>query len=269
MQSPWTIPRRQTAGPRPTEVWRFAAARATGATHLKRNEVCQDRYSVWSAADVFVAAVADGAGSASRAEAGAKVAVDTAMEHIRTSVLSGNVAWGEIIRAAADAGRSAIVAVANDECRSVRDFACTLLLVISSSSGGAALQIGDGVIALKDNQSGGWSWVFWPQKGEYANMTRFLVDPDAMQVLESVDLPRGVFEVVLMTDGLEALALDYSDRTAHEPFFEGVLAPLRTTAGNGEILGLSAGLGAFLASQRVMNRTDDDLTLVLAARPMG
>src|SRR5947207_12025637 len=46
-----------------------------------------------------------------------------------------------------------------------------------------ALPICDGVIVV--SQDGGeWGWVFWPQRGEYANTTRFLTDEDAVARLE-------------------------------------------------------------------------------------
>jgi len=246
-------------------MWRYAAARTTGSSHLKRGEVCQDRFEVWSAEGVLLVAVSDGAGSAQRAEIGAEVAVQQALASMRARLPEASD-WPELIASAFDAARSAVLGRADAEGLPARDFACTLLLVALSPEGGAAGQIGDGVIALRDDAEEGWSWVFWPQKGEYANMTRFLTDPEGASPPDLAGIRPSVFEIALMTDGLEALALNYSERSAHDPFFEGVLAPLRSTEAIGEVEGLSIGLADFLAAPRVSERADDDLTLVIATR---
>ncbi len=249
-------------------MWRYAAARTTGSSHLKRDEICQDRFEVWSADDVFLAAVSDGAGSATRAEVGADLAVRRGLESLRAGYRE-TTDWPSLVASAFEDARAAVLAQADAESRPARDFACTLLLVALTSQGGAAGQIGDGVIALRDDAEEGWSWVFWPQKGEYANMTRFLTDPDGASPPDLAGIRPSVFEIALMTDGLEALALNYSERSAHDPFFEGVLAPLRSTDAVGEAEGLSAGLAGFLSSPRVSDRADDDLTLVIATRTVS
>src|SRR5207237_8015857 len=57
-------------------MWRFAAARATGTSHLQTGTPCQDRLACAVLANgALVAAVSDGAGSAPRAEVGAEIAV--------------------------------------------------------------------------------------------------------------------------------------------------------------------------------------------------
>jgi hypothetical protein len=64
---------------------------------------------------------------------------------------------------------------------------------------------------------------------------------------------------------LQTIALNYQRQRAHEPFFKGLFAPLRT-AEEGCSRELSLSLVAFLSSQRVNEKTDDDKTLVLASR---
>lgn len=246
-------------------MWRYAAARTTGSSHLKREEVCQDRFEVWSSNGVFLAAVSDGAGSAKRAEVGAEVAVRQALASMRADYQE-TTDWPALVSSAFDQARAAVMAQAESEMLPARDFACTLLVVALTREGGAAGQIGDGVIALRDDAEEGWSWVFWPQKGEYANTTRFLTDPERVSPPDLTGIRESVFEIALMTDGLEGLALNYLERSAHDPFFEGVLAPLRSADAVGEVEGLSEGLAGFLASPRVSERADDDLTLVIATR---
>jgi hypothetical protein len=64
---------------------------------------------------------------------------------------------------------------------------------------------------------------------------------------------------------LQRLALHYEGRTAHAPFFRPMFAPVRA-ADPGRAETLSTQLAAFLGSQPVNARTDDDKTLVLATR---
>jgi hypothetical protein len=69
--------------------------------------------------------------------------------------------------------------------------------------------------------------------------------------------------VAVMTDGLLRLVLDMNRNQPHRPFFQPLLAFAAQVSDPGEA---NAQLTAFLGSERVNARTDDDKTLVLAAR---
>lgn len=152
------------------------------------------------------------------------------------------------MREAAGKAREAVLAEAIEHASEPRDFASTLLVAIAGPIGGGALQIGDGVIVISDGGNG-WSWVFWPQHGEYVNTTRFLTDEDSMQVLEAEPFSGTVTDIALMTDG---------------PFFAGMFRPLSRADKADEIGHLSSSLESFLSSERVRSRTDDDVSLILA-----
>ena len=112
--------------------------------------------------------------------------------------------------------------------------------------------------------------VFWPERGEYANTTRFLTDEDALATLQVGEFAAPPMDVALMSDGLEPLALHYASKTVHAPFFDPLFRSLQTTEGDGEIAALSAALESFLSSPRIAERSDDDLSLVIATRrPQG
>lgn len=244
-------------------MWRFAGAGVTGTSHLKVGTPCQDR---WRTAvhqnSTFVAVIADGAGSATMAERGAELATEAALSSVLQQIEAGRTDFAEMLFSAAMEARDAILEVANEQALAPREFASTLLAVVIGPEGGAALQIGDGVIVVGNGD--GWSWVFWPQRGEYANTTRFLTDDDAASIIEVEIFSSPVRDVALMTDGVEQLALHYETRTAHERFFTPLFAPLLNERGDGEIPGLSAALEAFLKSPRTTEQADDDLTLVMA-----
>jgi hypothetical protein len=213
----------------------------------------------------LIAVVADGAGTAGLAESGAEIAVSTMATVAQLGVRAGRNDYQDILREGAALARERLLEAAADKKAQPRDLACTLLAVIVAPIGGAALQIGDGVIVIGE-QPLAWRWVFWPQKGEYANTTFFLSDEKSLANAEVAALPDDVQDVALMSDGLEPLAVHFASRKAHEPFFRTVLAPLHGAAETGEAPVLSKGLSAFLGSPAVRLRTDDDATLVMATR---
>ncbi len=245
-------------------MWRYAVARATGLSHLKSGAPCQDRCAQAINADGLIVAVSDGAGSAALSEVGAEIAVTKSVEFLKPHFDDPGANWLTLVGDAARIAKVAIHAEAIQACRSPRDYACTLLIVVLGPNGGAALQIGDGVIAYRDAEA--WGHVFWPQKGEYANTTRFLIEENAEDHFETVALKERFLELAVMTDGLESLALHFASHTVHEPFLESVISPLRKSESVGEVIAISAALEKFLKSERITSRTDDDLTLFLAAR---
>jgi hypothetical protein len=246
-------------------MWRFAVGLTTGVSHLKRGEPCQDRAIAASVQQTLIVAVADGAGSAPCGGEGAEAAVSAALAHLSAQA-GTDVKWTEEVHRAALAARAAVCALAESEGQPFRHYASTLLLAVSDTHSGAALQTGDGVIAVRRNDDDAWTWIFWPQKGEYTNTTRFLTEPDIDSVWEVAPLGPDVVDLAVMTDGLETLALKLAERAAHDGFFEGILAPLRKSSAQNEDAGLSKSLTEFLASPRVASLTDDDLSLVIASR---
>lgn len=248
-------------------MWRFVVGQATGSAHEKLKAPCQDRFFCATDAGeaTLIAAVADGAGSASHAHVGAEIAISTVGNIVQFGVRAGRRDYTEVLREAAALARRKILEEAAARSISPRNFACTLLTTIVAPVGGAALQIGDGVIVARE-ASADWRWIFWPQKGEYANATCFLTDEGALTQAQVAPLPNEVQDIALTSDGLESLALQYARRVAHEPFFRTAFAPVHTAQGDGEIASLSTSLSEFLRSPTVRSRTDDDTTLILATR---
>ncbi len=244
-------------------------ARDAGSSHVALDLPCQDRFAcAVPRRDWFVAAVVDGAGSASLADRGAEEAVTAVVRSVELASTRTDFEPRSALAAATAEARASVLRLAEEEGVEGRDVACTLLSVVLSPAGGAALQIGDGLIAVTD-ESEEWSWVFWPQRGEYANTTRFLTDEDAEDRWMLDELPATVTDVALVSDGLEPLALHYASLSAHGPFFDAFLGPLvrsRAEGQDGEDSRLSTELARFLISERVTERTHDDVCLVLATR---
>ncbi len=90
-----------------------------------------------------------------------------------------------------------------------------------------------------------------------------MTDPKFAENLECVWCAETPEEVSLFTDGLQTLALDFNRRQAHGPFFEPMFRALADADAPESLLGP---LVEFLRSPAVVERTDDDKTLILATR---
>jgi len=237
-------------------------------SHLRMGSPCQDRLACAVLANGgLVAVVSDGAGSAP--EGGGRRISSPCRP---SSTGSGSLSRGRPVRScslpsrdAALHARDAVLARAVAEGEEAASYAATLLALVDTPDGGAALQIGDGVIVVGE-EGEEWRWMFWPERGEYANTTRFLTDDDAADRVRVARLPGRPTDVAIMTDGLQSLALHYASESVHEPFFQGMFQPLHGSSGSGEVPALSASLEGFLSSERVRTRTDDDVSLILATR---
>lgn len=245
-------------------MWRHIAASSIGTYHLKANLPCQDRYSCFSLSKgEFIAAIADGAGSALKAEQGAEIAVRTVIAHIGHCLEDNRNDFSVILNEAASLARNAIDETALREGLDRSNYATTLLALIIGAEGGCALQLGDGTIVVSEGGDE-WSWVFWPKRGEYANTTFFLTDEDSQKAIEIVDLNSRITDIALMTDGIQNLALQFESQTVYEPFFRKIFLPLHQSMDPTEIKSIELALERFLSSERIRSRTDDDISLILA-----
>jgi hypothetical protein len=137
--------------------------------------------------------------------------------------------------------------------------ATTLLVAAVTPSLIATAQIGDGAIVVR--RCGVLEVPAAVERGEYLNETCFLTSSGWLAEARTAVVPAaGVDAVAGMTDGLQLLAFDLAAGTPHAPFFE----PLFAFAADAGAVG---DLEAFLGSDRVGSRTDDDVTIALAARP--
>ncbi len=148
---------------------------------------------------------------------------------------------------------------AAQENYSLEDLACTLLIVIATSDGIAAMQIGDGFITVRYPEKEP-ELLFPPDKGEYINETTFVTSANALKDMRVVVQPGHPEFICASTDGLERLAIRMSDWTPFAPFFQPLEEYLRETDNLEES---DEYLIDFLNSERLNARTDDDKTLLL------
>jgi len=250
-----------------SQAWRIFSASVAGTRHNMQGLECQDAHAVGTLGDgTLIAAVADGAGSAVCAAAGAACAVLTSIEYLKSRMASGPPSEPEGYRLLLlDTVEDARMAL-NRQCqregagRRLDDFATTLLIVIVTELWTSAIQIGDGAIVSRD-PSGCFRVFSQPASSEYFNETTFLSSSDYKQLSVFNLVPsKEIDAIAMLTDGMQLLAFTSSDNSAYAPFFSPLLEfTCHRDSTNAE-------LEAFLRSDRVCERTDDDKTLILAVR---
>ena len=248
--------------------WTWVTASSRGTSHIRSGTRCQDvsRCLVLGPTkSVLAAVVSDGAGSAQYGGPGAAIVcrslVDAARIHFADSdaLPEDALIWDWV-----DQARDRIAFIAAGRGTNSRQFAATLVAVFATNSETLIIHIGDGSTVLQVD--GEWKSPSWPANGEFASTTYFVTDEPTPK-LRTTRLAERASAVAVFSDGLERLALDFVAVGPHRPFFDGIFAPIVRTQGVGRNKHLSNSLRAYLGSAIVNDRTDDDKSLILAARP--
>jgi Protein phosphatase 2C len=254
-------------------VWRIATASVIGTSHTKTGQPCQDSARVrlvnTPSGPILVSAVSDGAGSAAHSEIGSRAAVTTATDLIENFLQAGGTIDSiqkETVLSWLAQIQSVIASFAVEGSASAREFACTLLVAIIGPEHAAFFQVGDGAMVVLEAGDEGWSYIFWPQHGEYINSTNFVTSADAAEVMEFASVSRRIESFSSFSDGIESLVLHYATKTVHDSFFNAMIVPVQQGQAEGIDESLSESLTKYLSSDRVCERTDDDKSLVLATR---
>lgn len=244
-------------------MWQVVPASVIGTAHQRLGTPCQDSCGFLRlnalGSELLILAVSDGAGSAENSHIGSAEAVQHLMSTVRTTA-----GWlkevNELqVRHWMEAVRAHLENLAQAKAISVGSLACTLLLSIVGSESAIFAQIGDGAWVVE--KDGKLSVGTWPDNGEFANLTTFITSDRALDSIQFVHLKGKISAVAGFTDGIQALALNYAAREPHVPFFEPMIAAVRASDDDTSLI---APLHAFLASDAVTTRTDDDKTLVIA-----
>jgi hypothetical protein len=265
---------------------------AIGTRHSRHQLPCQDYGRYIQSGSVLLGAVSDGAGSARYADIGACLAVETALLQMKSQLESQWMSQFEPQSKSGGASKSKpqvaqfpdpstpftanqaqflfaqvvteVVRVLQQKAEiehwALRDLSCTLLTFIATPTWVAAMQIGDGfmVISAATETAAPYQLLFSPSKGEYINETCFVTSAAAIEQMQVGIYPHPPQFICAATDGLERVALRLSDWSPFSPFFKPFEDCLRLAPDQ-------AGdyLQAFLSSERLNARTDDDKTLLL------
>lgn len=266
--------------------WHWASASVAGSSHRRAGQPLQDAHVCRQLpGGVWAAVLSDGAGSARHGGAGAALACRHLMQAVRrhgglgaqagVALPDGGLPSDDLCRQWLAQLRDRLVGVASRRGLAARDFACTLVMAISTGTQTLVLHVGDGGAVARCADTGRWQVLSWPQHGEYASTTAFVTDPAAALRISRLDA--AIDGLVLFSDGLERQVLDWAAHTAFSPFFTAMAAPLLAVAPAidvaraddafaGRLPGLCRQLAQYLGSPAVTARTDDDTTLVVAVR---
>ncbi|MEH2333091.1 PP2C family serine/threonine-protein phosphatase [Nostoc sp.] len=250
--------------------WKALVRVSCGVSHIKQDIPIQDSGGYICFEDIIIGVVSDGAGSAKFSETGSKLAVRVALislkEWLKSKKNKGQIRFNSL-EEAVTLFSSTLKKVVNqlntqaqeNDCE-LNDFACTLLLFLAAPDWIAAMQIGDGFIVVKAPMKE-YTLLFKPDKGEFANETTFVTSTNAEENVQ-IEWIRDFYPefICTSTDGLERLAIRFSDWKPYEAFFLPLENYLKTTIKLEEKGGY---VQDFLDSDQLNARTDDDKTLLL------
>ena len=253
--------------------WRIAHASAIGLAHINQNTECQDRFACRTVktteeGEVLIAVVADGAGSTTDGQIGAEVACGIFAEEVADLLSMKDASLKSLTQEFGQRWISyfqqKIGERAEQNKKEPRDYASTLVGAVIGARAAAFYQIGDGGIVYSTSGAPeSYRFAIAPVESEYVNVTDFVTDETAAERLRFEMVEEKVEDLILFSDGIYAVAVDYGRGAPHEPFLMPMIAPLR----NGAALdGLNEKLAHFLASPKINEKTDDDKTIILASR---
>jgi hypothetical protein len=256
--------------------WRVAHASAIGLAHINQNTECQDRFacrSIKTEADgeVLIAVAADGAGSTTDGQIGAAVACEIFTAEVADFLSAKDASVKSLTP---DFGRrwisyfqQKIGETARADKKELRDYASTLVGAVIGEKTAAFFQIGDGGIVFSASGApASYRFAIAPVESEYVNVTDFVTDETAAERLRFKLIDEPVEDLILFSDGIYAVAVDYQKGVPHEPFLMPMIAPLRNGAATGS---LNEKLENFLSSPKINEKTDDDKTIILASRAVA
>ena len=249
--------------------WRVAYASIIGTAHVNAGTPCQDASQCQvmqstEGSEVLLAVAADGAGSALRSQEGAQLTTESFLREFGLAIEENSSIDRVFVLQWLESLRKQIADKADAEGARPKDFACTVLGAVIAPQEAIFFQVGDGAIVVSGAEVGDYSWVFWPQHGEFANQTNFVIQENLSEVLDFEIVAGPINELAIFTDGIERLVLDFAAKTVHGPALQPIFEWLSKTNSGGR--DPCNALAAYLGSEQINRRTDDDKTLVMATR---
>ncbi|MDO5318947.1 MAG: PP2C family serine/threonine-protein phosphatase [bacterium] len=211
--------------------WKCVGASVIGNDHVRREKPCQDA-SAAIAAPRPAGIVCDGAGSAVRSHDGARAAVRefgiflAGMEpmfaqFLDDELMPSDVAQGCWRHAATCLGNALCaakkeVALREDGTKKPEDYDFTLAAVVVGKAYTGFVQVGDGAIIVREG--GDNSVVFDPEKGQFANQTKFLTEKViGTDAFKTTVIPTFHLNgMLLMSDGPQPLMIDLGSQRPGE-----------------------------------------------------
>jgi Protein phosphatase 2C len=246
---------------------RIFAASAIGKSHIDAGIPCQDAFSFRAVDDVLMAVVCDGAGSAALSHIGSNSVAKAVVDILHARLVSGEALHQlnndefriRIENIIADA-RASLELLAQEQQKSLDDYAATLVGVICSTELGYFFHIGDGLAIAQACGTDGTTILSLPENGEYANETYFITGNEWKAHLRITPINTAIKLLALMSDGAAPFVMGKGNLDFYRPFIDPVAKYLDTVS---EQEGSEA-LANTLADSRTYQITSDDKALLIA-----
>jgi hypothetical protein len=262
--------------------WRIARASIIGTGHIQANMPCQDSNYVMQVGDTVIIAVSDGLGSAAYSDRGSKFICKYMVEHLAQAITPPTPTLFELVSQsvsqfvtgaipqidmhatmiqAATESRTALMALASSEQNDLRDYACTLLVAVLSPDEWHVLHIGDGAVVGMTSATS-VKTLSAPDNGEFINVTVPLTSSDYQNHLRYTHGNERLYGIALLSDGVQPMCINYKTGNAYPGFFTPLITWLASFPAE-SLADASDGLGKLLDSDKLRQKSDDDMTLVL------
>lgn len=261
--------------------WRIARASVIGTGHIQAKMPCQDSNYVMQVGDTVIIAVSDGLGSATYSDRGSKFICKYVVEYLAQAItppaptffasvsqlVTGalpQIDMQSVMMQAATESRTALMALAGTEQNELRDYACTLLVAILSPDEWHVLHIGDGaVVGMLTPTSA--KTLSSPDNGEFINVTVPLTSSDYQNHLRYQHHKEQLYGIALLSDGVQPMCINYKTGDAYPGFFTPLISWLAAFPAT-TLADASDGLSKLLDSDKLRQKSDDDMTLVLVIK---
>jgi hypothetical protein len=249
---------------------RVFGASVIGPLHLQLGLPCQDAcaYGISPSGSLTIA-VADGLGSATMSQAGAQVAVASALNAAMNTLdayLEKGDRLDEVVRNAAVSARAGLECYSANESCTLRELACTLILAVVRKDRLAIAHIGDGAVVVEAVD--GLSIISAPEESEFTNEVVPITSSNWDEHLRIVSSTLSIKSIAVFTDGCQRAAFRRAGEALQpfdrffNPIFDYARSLTDPEGGTKEIVEL-------LGSAKVCENSDDDKTLVVGVINVG
>jgi Protein phosphatase 2C len=216
---------------------------------------------------IMIGAVASGAAQAKLSHLGARLAVRTALNHLRHD---GAIAGDALSDSTGERARSLYVAMLDaisgqlrravvDHVAPLQEFATTLTVFVAKPTGVAAMQIGGGIVVSR-RQNGDYSLLFSEGAGTQEAEPGFITDHDQADRMRVSVEDGPVAFLCAASAPLDRLSVRRKDGAPQKEFFRPLDRYASTAPDDVEV---HRGIRTFLRSDRVHGRLDQDVALAL------